>query len=127
MANRTPRKTKAHEKIDAAFAKALEARLLELGAVPGEYRIGVSGLFGGYMWKLETIAGPLLISCHGDWVATRFVEVEQAKPHVDHSYGSGGLNPHSGKWNVHFDYDHTVEQRMREMEYRLSKVLPTAV
>jgi hypothetical protein len=120
------RKTKAQEKIDAAFGKALEARLLELGAVAGDHRIGVSGIFGGYTWKLETVAGPLLISCHGDWVATRFVDVDRAKEYVDHSYGSGELNPHSGKWNAHFENYHSVEQRLRTMESRLRKVLPAA-
>jgi hypothetical protein len=129
MKNALPRKTKAQLKTDAAFEAAFEARMVELGAVRGEHRegAGLVGLLGGYIWKLETVAGPLLITCHGDWVATRFVDVERAKEYVDHSFGGGGMNPYSGKWNTHFDNDHTVEDRMHDVEYRLSKVLPATV
>ncbi len=64
--------------------------LLALGAKKNE------GL--GYDYVIDTIAGPLECAPYEDWLATRFMDVAQAKQKV----GGDRLNPHSGKWNWHY-------------------------
>lgn len=117
------RKTLRATKLDERFNAALKARLEELGAEPGS-GIGMVALLGGsYDLKISTIAGDLLISMHGDWVATRFVDVERAKNYLRHDFGSGELNPYSGKWNLHFDPETSVEDRLERTINRLRTVI----
>ena len=114
------RKTKAEERSNAEFDAAFEAWITGLGAERGEHAAGVICV---YTWKLETKAGTLLVSSHGDWVSSRFTDVERAKQFFPHGFGDV-LNRYSGKYNVgHFDGEHTTEKRMGHVKQHLEPIL----
>ena len=97
---------------DRAFLSAMETRLRSLGA-----RHEDDGFV--FIWKLETKAGPLLVTPMGNRVLMRFADVDLAR-----TLALPWMNPHSGKWNSPiFTEDHSVTDRMREIDYRLSQVI----
>lgn len=73
------------------FKNAAEAMLRDLGAVDGDR---------WYILRLETIAGPLDLCPRDNWLACRFVDVDQARQVLGRDLR---LNGFSGKWNFHPD------------------------
>lgn len=63
-------------------------------------RLGVEPLAGApYDRKLQTRFGGMQLKVYDDWVACRFENIEAARLGLP----PGRLNPHSGKWNWHFE------------------------
>lgn len=79
----------AKKKNREEFQRLCGEMLLALGAVPGTYR----------SHRLETVAGGLECTPYENWLACCFDDPKRAS-----NFASGtSLNPHSGKWNWHFD------------------------
>lgn len=78
---------KRKQKVD--FAGALREMLVRIGAQPSP---------NFYELVLETKAGPLYLSPHEDWLATRFDNPSEAARIIP----GGSLNRYSGKWNWHY-------------------------
>jgi hypothetical protein len=74
----------------AWFKAEVTRRLLALGANRNQ-----GGL---YDYTVATVAGILHVTVYDNWIACRFEEPERAKAISDTR-----LNPHSGKWNHHYD------------------------
>jgi len=51
---------------------------------------------------LPTVCGPLRVVPYGNWIACRFSDVAAARGHLPHEQNDR-LNPHSGKFNFHFN------------------------
>lgn len=100
----------------AAFIKAGEAALRELGAEPVD-----DPSFSA--WRIDTIGGELRVTVFEDWIACRFEEPASALPH----FPQGAINRHSGKWNHHW-WDHGFEARdlalVDRFKFSLSCILP---
>ncbi|MEY4757573.1 MAG: hypothetical protein RJA34_2471 [Pseudomonadota bacterium] len=93
------------------FQTACTSMLKELGAVDDP---------DGYGLLLNTIAGGLQCRAYGDWLATRFNDVQQANVLVDF----GSLNRFSGKWNWHFSCDtETTPEDLDYLKSQLERVL----
>lgn len=66
-----------------------------------EYVIGKGARLGRfYDYELDTPAGLLHVSIYGNWIATRFDDVEAGKQFTERC--GVPCNPYSGKWNFHF-------------------------
>ena len=89
---RTNKPSKRTQQYRRRFTTAVTAYIKSLGAQPATF----------YDWVLATPAGPLRISVYGNWVATRFDDVEKGL-RFSTGCGSGACNRHSGKWNFHFN------------------------
>ncbi len=82
-------------------------------------------LFGGayeekdypYAWTFETAAGPLYCHPIEDGAFCRFAHPERAKAII----GAGSLNPHSGKWNWHYNTPGLDE--LMDLQRHLAKVV----
>lgn len=55
-----------------------------------------------------TQAGTLEVTVFSNWIACRFQDVPHARHWLLAHHEGGNLNPHSGKWNFHFDEDTDV-------------------
>jgi hypothetical protein len=97
----TKRLVKAQERFNAAVSKLFES----LGARPGRF----------YDLELDTPAGLLHLSVHGNWVATRFDDLTLGRAFTE-SCGRS-CNPCSGKWNFHYADSHSPEIVLADLRY----------
>lgn len=105
--------------LEAAFVEEASILFESLGATPDSHPIFKHQLV------LDTKAGQLLVHITGGVVYMRFVDVERAKKHVDHTFGGNGMNPFSGKWNYgYFDDDVPLSTRLALLRQHLACVLP---
>ena len=87
-----PRRPSAKQlaKAQERFKTALTDYIISKGARPGRF----------YDHELDTPAGLLHVSVYGDWIATRFDDVEAGRRFT--KIVVVGCNQYSGKWNFHF-------------------------
>jgi hypothetical protein len=95
---------------------SLDAWAAEVGA-----RIVPAAGSGASAYGIDTRAGYLFIFPYYTWIACRFESVERAREHFGVTHiGVDRLNPYSGKWNFHADWNKEsvaamVEQFKREV------------
>jgi hypothetical protein len=103
---------------NAAFLTEVNAAIEALGGVVD---IDASERWLGKHYRLETRVGTLTLQAiyaldtTGGWVACRFEDPEAANTALG---PLPGLNPHSGKWNLHMEglaggYAELLEQHLR--------------
>jgi hypothetical protein len=101
------RLTKAGIAAEDRFKKLVDAYLATIGTKSTYYE-----------WAVETRAGMLSLTAYGHWIACRFEDVERAKV-----FGLGYLNPHSGKWNHHYEIG-AGEAELEDFKRQLGRLLP---
>ncbi len=102
----------------AQFEKLCNRAFERLGAVPWPAR---------YCSRFMTLAGPLDATVYDGWIATRFEDVARARALLG-VVGEGAINPHSGKWNMHF-HEHELKRPAecaQKVFRRLASVLPVS-
>ena len=116
------RETKAQKALNSEFNTQARAFIRGLRSVD------TTASYDGAPTRLdlETRLGILHISLYGTWVACRFEDVDRACAELNpgklgqhHSH----LNPHSGKWNIHFDHHWPVETRLQAFQQHVSRVI----
>lgn len=109
------KETKKNVAVMKAFNSKVERLLDQAGAqIAHEWK---GEPLGYRQFVLETKAGPLFVSAHGNWVATRFNDPEAAAKLV----GTYNLNTYSGKWNHNY-FDWPVDEALRDVGHWLKKV-----
>lgn len=108
-------------KKNTPYAAALEALLVDLGAVPtGEelcYKYTLATKVG--LLKLDVITNVIE---PGAWIAGRFENVDEAVKLLNNSMFDP-VNRYSGKWNHHF-FSVSLEDAERTVRREFAKVLP---
>ena len=97
--------TKKNRAIFARWNAEVRAMLEARGAkLVAEHKAEPDSIIGhDYIrFELETQAGTLTISPHGNWLACRFADPDRAAAFLRTWGHSGNLNPYSGKWNFHY-------------------------
>jgi hypothetical protein len=93
------------KKVREDAARQIEGAFLALGAVRNEQ----TGEYEDKYWFIETKAGQLRMSLDVEgtiWsIFARFEDVEAAKK-IIYTGPTSRLNPYSGKWNWHCDFEH---------------------
>ncbi len=110
----------ARRRMLEAFLAAADQWLLEQDAVPN------TGTLASYPIELPgTRAGALLLHNYGTWVACIFRDVPAAVAAFPGMarYG-GGINPHSGKYNLHFDDHLAAAARLELLKQHVGLVMP---
>ncbi|WOB06512.1 hypothetical protein [Piscinibacter gummiphilus] len=78
-----------------------------------------------YELQLDTRIGPLLLNPLDGWLAARFDDIQRAAALLNPGGNwTSRLNPHSGKWNFHFDDTVTPEIAVEFIERNIRQVLP---
>lgn len=99
--------TKAGHAAAVRFMKDVTVFLASLGAkrtegVLGEARFDAGALsMSGGQHILETTFGTLQVTPYDNWIACCFKDVERAR--------SMHCNPHSGKWNFHYNLAESID------------------
>jgi hypothetical protein len=93
------------KKVREDAARQIEGAFLALGAVRNEQ----TGDYEDKYWFIDTKAGQLRMSLDVEgtiWtIFARFEDTDAAKKVIPHGPNSR-LNPYSGKWNWHYDFEH---------------------
>jgi len=104
--NRPRKRPKALQTIAQAWKDRIEKWLIDHGARKRDSRIGL------YNYEIDTIVGLLRIHVDADpapAVFCRFEDPKRAAAEDMRFFVSGHVNPHSGKWNWHFDDVHLTD------------------
>lgn len=108
--------------------KKLGVENLKLQGLVGDFVLSHNGRQGsgtGYRWVLPTIVGDLSVTIHdningGLVIFCRYEDPERAGAVLGQGF-AGGFNPHSGKWNHHFDSGLDAEQCFKHWVNRLTQ------
>ena len=104
---------KAHER----FKTALTAFIISKGARTSRL----------YDYEIDTPAGLLLVSVYGNWIATRFENLELGKRFTA---TGNSCNPYSAKWNHHYSVSLDPDEVIADFGFQLDRLLnwqPAAV
>lgn len=105
------RKSQRQLKAERRFVEAVTEFFTDLGARPGSF----------YDHALDTPAGLLHVSIHGNWIATRFDDLTLGKAFTASCDSS--CNPYSGKWNFHFPSGYNPELAVAELRFWFDKLM----
>jgi len=100
-----------------------KARAFDL-AVAGHLRERYRASRPASSWEgelLQTTAGLLSVRPMGTWIALRFSQPDRASALLSGEVQWGGLNPHSGKWNIHLSTS-DLTANLAELDRKLGKV-----